>query len=265
MPCMKWADNTGGICNRPTIAASESSFLMTKTYKKENMKKIMLFAAALFLAATVMAQGNKDKKGKSKENASTTQTDQPGNSGEQGKEKDKDKDKDKGKDKDKDKGAAENALKKAKDDMELAKNEEHDKRVFDGIGDNSCMKPSKNQPAKVRAAFQRDYPNAVNVRWTKCRGDWTATFSGALFRSTAVYHANGDRRDTRTPVTREQTPRTIWDIILKRDPRTQVDDGAIKIEVPNAVKEIYRIKSILDGKAQFEYYNADGVKVDYNY
>ena len=25
--------------------------------------------------------------------------------------------------------------------------------------------PSKNQPAKVRAAFQRDYPNAGNVSW----------------------------------------------------------------------------------------------------
>lgn len=221
------------------------------------MKKIVLFLAAVFISAAVMAQGNKDKKTKTKDNPSVTQTDVPGNSDDQGKEKDKDKGKS-------DK-AAQKALEKGKNDVGIAKNEEHDKKVWDGIGDKSCMKPSKNQPAKVRASFQRDYPNAVNVRWTKCRGDWTATFNGNLFRSTAVYHANGDRRDTRTPVTRDQTPRTIWDIILKRDPRTQLDDGAIKIEVPNAVKEIYRIKSVLDGKSQFEYYNADGVKVDYNY
>lgn len=227
------------------------------------MKRILLLATAVFIASALMAQGSKDKKAKNKDNPSTTQTDLPGNSGDPGKGKDKEKDKEKGKEKDN--AAAGNALKKGKDGVELAKNEEHDRKVFDGIGDNSCMKPSKNQPAKVRAAFQRDFPGAVNVRWTKCRGDWTATFSGAMFRSTAVYHANGDRRDTRTPVTREQTPRTIWDIILKRDPRTQVDDGAIKIEVPNVVKEIYRVKSVLDGKAQFEYFNADGVKVDYNY
>lgn len=217
------------------------------------MKRIALFLAVLFFAAAALAQGNKDKKAKTKDNPAAVQTDQPGNSGDKGKDKQKDKE---------DK-AGSNTLGKGKDVQ--GQQDDHDKKVWDGIGDNSCMKPSKNQPAKVRDAFRRDYPNAINVRWTKCRGDWTATFSGALFRSTAVYHANGQRRDTRTPVRRDDVPRTIWDIILKRDPRTQLDDGAIKIEVPNTVKEIFRIKSILDGKAQYEYYNADGVKVDYSY
>ncbi len=217
------------------------------------MKRIALVLTVLFLAGAVMAQGNKDKKAKTKDDPAVVQTDQPGNSGDKGKDKQKDKEN----------KAASKALEKGKDGV--GQNDDHDKKVWDGIGDNSCMKPSKNQPAKVREAFQRDYPNTINVRWTKCRGDWTATFSGALFRSTAVYHANGQRRDTRTPVRRDEVPRTIWDIILKRDPRTQFDDGAIRIEVPNAVKDIFRIKSILDGKAQFEYYNADGIKVDYSY
>lgn len=204
------------------------------------MKKILMMVAMIFTAVTLFSQGNTGNKGKSKNNNTPAQTDNPVNA----------------KDKSGKKGD------KVKSDKE--KNDEHDRKVWDGVGDNSCMKPSKNQPAKVRAAFQRDYPNAGNVRWTKCRGDWTATFSGSLFRSTAVYHANGERRDTRTPVTQQDIPRRVLDEILKKRPDTRLDE-AIKIEVPNAVKEIFRIKNILDGKPQFEFYDADGIKVEYNY
>lgn len=207
------------------------------------MKRILIVSIAAIVSLAASAQGNSGNKGKSKDNPSVSQSDNPGNSGQNGKDKDK--------------------SGKNKNNDEKTKNDEHDKKVWDGIGDNSCMKPSKNQPAKVRAAFQRDYPNATNIRWTKCRGDWTATFSG-LFRSTAVYHANGDRRDTRTPVNRDNIPRRVLDEILKKRPETRLED-AIKIEVPNTVKEIFRIKNVLEGKTQFEYYDADGVKVDYNY
>lgn len=206
------------------------------------MRNMFLLAAAVIFSIAVSAQGNSGSKGKSKNNPSASppgNSGNNGNNGNSGKEKDKDKE-------------------------DKAKNEAHDKKVWDGIGDNSCMKPSKNQPAKVREAFKRDYPNAINVRWTKCRGDWTATFNGALFRSTAVYHANGDRRDTRTPVSGESIPRRILDVILKKSPGTRLDE-AIKIEVPNVVKDIFRIKNVLEGKPVFEYYNTDGVKVEYNY
>lgn len=209
----------------------------------KNLVAILLF---LFISGTLMAQGNSGNKGKS--NKTTTTTDDNTNQG-----KDKDKNKDKNKEKDKDKN-------KDKDDNDKSWND-HDKKVWDGIGDNSCMKPSKNQPAKVSSAFNRDYPGAVNVRWTKCRGDWTATFNGSLFRSTAVYHANGQRRDTRTPVSRDNIPRRILDIILKRDPKRNID-GAIKIDVPNSANEIFRIRDVNN---QFEYYNNDGMKVNYNY
>ncbi len=207
------------------------------------MRKLLLLLAVVCISAAVSAQGNSGSKGKSKNNPSSAQNSNNGSQGNSDKQKDKEKEKEK---------------------QEKAKNDDHDKKVWDGVGDNSCMKPSKNQPAKVRAAFQRDYPNAVNVRWTKCRGDWTATFNGAIFRSTAVYHANGERRDTRTPVNRDNIPRRILDEIFKKRPDTRLEE-AIKIEVPNAVKTIFRIKNILSGKAEFEYYDADGVKVNYNY
>ena len=155
--------------------------------------------------------------------------------------------------------------KKDKDKDEKQKDyDDHDKKIWDGAGDDNCMKPSKNQPAKVRAAFQRDYPNAVNVRWTKCRGDWTASFNGNMFRSTAVYHANGERKDTRTPVMRDKLPRRVLDEILKRNPRANIDE-AIRIETPNAGRDIFRIKHILDGSPQYEYYDSEGARIDYNY
>ncbi len=85
-------------------------------------------------------------------------------------------------------------------------------------GNASAGKSSKNQPAKVRSSFYRDYPNASNVVWNKYRGDWTATFGNGPFRSTAVYHANGQRKDTRTAIQRQDLPgTTIWDRIFKRD------------------------------------------------
>jgi hypothetical protein len=131
-------------------------------------------------------------------------------------------------------------------------------------GTSGLGKPSKNQPAKVRAAFARDYPNATGVTWSKYRGDWTATFHNGIFRSTAVYHANGERRDTRTLVPKTQVPRTILDGIIKRRPGTRLGD-IIKIEVPQAVKDIFRVKTSLNGTTQYLFFNADGAQVSYDY
>ena len=68
-------------------------------------------------------------------------------------------------------------------------------------------KSTTNLPAPVRAAFTRDYPNASSVSWTKSRGDWTASFNHGSNRSTAVYHANGERRGATTAGTRSQPSR----------------------------------------------------------
>lgn len=65
-------------------------------------------------------------------------------------------------------------------------------------------KNSKNIPAKVREAFNRDYPNATNVTWTKSRGNWTAKFGGILGQNSVTYHANGQRVTNAT--TSQTTP-----------------------------------------------------------
>ncbi len=123
-------------------------------------------------------------------------------------------------------------------------------------------KLSKNQPTNVTAAFQRDYPNATNVVWSKYKGDWTATFGNGIFRSTAVYHANGERRDTRTIIRRNniQGDVSVWDQIFRKNKLQQ--NNIIQIEQPNSGNVIYRLLNTA-GTALF--FNQSGEQVNYNY
>lgn len=133
-----------------------------------------------------------------------------------------------------------------------------------GKGANGAGKASKNQPAKVRAAFARDYPNATSVTWSKYQGDWTATFNQGTTRSTAVYHANGERRDTRTVIPQSQTPRTVLDGIVKRRPGSRIGE-IIRIEAPQLASNIFRVKTTDNGTTRYLFYNANGKEVNYDY
>ena len=157
-------------------------------------------------------------------------------------------------------------VKEAKEEKEKIEKDEHNKKVWEGTSGKRGKGPksSKNQPAKVRAAFQSDYPYATNVSWSKYRGDWIATFGNGLVMSTAVYHANGERRDTRTPIKRNEVPRNVLDSIFKRGSSTRLDD-IIKIEPPGVTKNIFRIKDIILGNPEYFYYDSDGWLVKYNY
>ena len=96
---------------------------------------------------------------------------------------------------------------------------------------NGNTKTRVNLPTKVKSSFAAEYPNAANATWTKTKGDWTVVFGNGVWRSTATYHSNGDRVDTRTPMTREQAPRPVLDEILRRFPKENPKD-IIKIEKP---------------------------------
>lgn len=199
------------------------------------MKKFFLLITAFIFSLTIIAQGNKGDSGKEKRKSKTEKAQAQKNNQEK-----------------------ENKEKELKD--------EHSKKVWDGTSDKrgNGPKTSKNQPAKVREAFQREYPNASNVSWSKYRGNWTATFGSGLYRSTAVYHANGERRDTRTPITQNELPRNVLDSIFKRRPGIRLDD-IIKIGLPNVVKNIFRIKDNLQGNPGYYFYNSDGLLIKYDY
>ena len=198
------------------------------------MKHLLILLYVSIFSIAISAQGNSQAKAKAKDKSTTV------TSIDQGKGKEK-------------------------DNNDVKDRSEHEKKIWEGTYTKAADGPklSKNQPAKVRVSFQRDYPNASNVSWSKYRGDWTATFRNGLGMSTAVYHANGDRRDTRTPIIKESIPKKIFDIITKK-PEVQMD-GVIKIEVPKVLKDIFRIKTVVDGKAQYVYYNDDGLSVQYSY
>ncbi len=158
------------------------------------------------------------------------------------------------------KGAATTKIKVEKTDKQ-----KHETAIWAGTKDagGGGPKPSKNQPAKVRAAFQRDYPTASGVSWSKYRGDWTATFRNGVYWSTAVYHANGDRRDTRTLIPRLELPTKIEDI-FKKKPEAKVE-STIKINLPQSIKDLFRIKTTVGTTTQYHVYDSDGVEVQYNY
>lgn len=124
---------------------------------------------------------------------------------------------------------------KSKDKTETAK--QKDKSAKNNSNDdankqqNANTKTRVNLPTKVKSSFAAEYPNAVNATWTKNKGDWTVVFGNGVWRSTATYHSNGDRVDTRTPMTREQAPRPVLDEILRRFPKENPKD-IIKIEKP---------------------------------
>jgi hypothetical protein len=201
------------------------------------MKRLFLLIIGFIFSVTMIAQGNKGAHNKGNGNAKNENSAKPAIAEQKQKELDNKKEKD-----------------------------AHIKKVWVGTSDKNGGAPrsSKNQPAGVSAAFQRDYPNAGAISWSKYRGDWTTTFRNGPFLSTAVYHANGERRDTRTLVTRNEVPGNVIDAIFKRQPATQLGD-IIKIELPNDVNNIFRFKDIIQGKTTYFYYNSNGQLVRYNY
>lgn len=209
------------------------------------MKKIILLITCFIFSLSIIAQGksddNKKDNGKSKTEKSSKQ-------------------------KSKAQIKKEENIKNINDEYEKKVKEEHSKKIWEGTSDkrNKGPKHSKNQPAKVRDAFQSDYPNASNISWSKYRGDWTATFQNRFVMSTALYHANGERRDTRSWITKNEVPGNVLDSIFKRRPGTRLDD-IIKIEVPNSVNDIFRIKDNRQGNPEYIYYKSNGELVTYDY
>lgn len=245
---MRSEDSTGVICNTGRLFHVLEYLITMKKIK--TMKKISLLLTAISITLIISAQGNSQGKDKDKQKDKTEQAG---------------KDKEKGKGKEENKGNSKEKNKE-KEDKEKKDVADHEKKVWEGTyaKEGDGPKPSKNQPTQVTGAFQKDYPNATNVSWSKYRGNWTATFGNGPYKSTAVYHANGERKDTRTPITRDKMPKHIQESILKEKPDTKLDD-VVKIETPKGAKEIYRVKDMKDGKPEFKYYDADGKPVKYDY
>ena len=142
----------------------------------------------------------------------------------------------------------------------------HDRIVWEGTSDVDGGKPqpTTSQPAPVKAAFEKDFPLVESARWSKYRGDWTATFINGAFTSTAVYHANGSRRDTRTSLQPSQLPTIVFTNIKERSSDINIV-VAVKIEVPGLLNYVFRVKTVTDGVARFLFYNSEGKEVPYNY
>lgn len=201
------------------------------------MKKILFFLTAVIISLTSMAQGKSQGKAKGKSASVHTKHSKP-HSTQTGKAK-----------------------------VKSEGHNQHNKTIWNGTTGGNAGKYSKNQPAKVREAFSRDYPNATNVVWSKYQGDWTATFGNGLWGTkTAVYHANGERRDTRSVINRSELPGggSIWDKIFKRDGIT-ANNQVVQVESPGIMDKIFRVGSISGSALKYLFYNQNGNQVQYNY
>jgi hypothetical protein len=204
------------------------------------MKKLLFLVAAVSISLVGMSQGKSQGKGKGKAISS------------QGA------------------GKAKPVQAKANSNGNGKADQQFNQHVWAGTNDGNGGKgplPSNNQPAKVTDAFYRDYPGASNVVWSKYRGDWTATFGSGLYGTrTAVYHANGQRKDTRSVINNSQLPGgvSIWDRIFKRD-GLAASNEVIQVERPGIADKIFRVGSPGNTAARFLFYNATGQQVQYNY
>jgi hypothetical protein len=112
-------------------------------------------------------------------------------------------------------------------------------------------------PSKVQAAFASEYGNLGNVRWTKSRGNWTAT-GGAFGSSIATYHANGQRIDTRTYIPVAQAPQPV--VIYRQRVGPSVTIGKIlKIDLPGS-QDVYQVTR---SNGQVVYLNNSGTVISY--
>ena len=213
------------------------------------MKQLFFLLTIVTMSMVVVAQGNGKGHGHNKNKGKS-----------HGKEKDKEYKDEKEKHKE--------YNNEKEDDKEFRNEKEKDKKDKDGDESEIAFpnqhvhhgNNARHRPKKVTAALLRDYPAANNVSWSKYRGDYKATFNNGVLRSTAVYHANGERRDTRTTLTRAQLPGTIWEKIFKRDRITPT--RYIQIERPTFAEKIFKVFSA-NNTAHF--YDQNGNIISYSY
>lgn len=195
------------------------------------MKKLLVFAACFMLCLSAMSQGNNKGKGNGKKGNGIVGKKSGGNNN-------------------------------GHYSTNTSRDADFEKTIWGGTN-YPQGKFSKNQPAKVRESFSRDYPNAGNVNWTKYRGDWTATFGNGIFGSrTVVYHASGQRKDLRSVINRNQLPgnRSVWDQIFKRN-NISNSSQVVQIERPGISGLIYRLWN----RQNYFMYNQSGQTVQYDY
>ncbi len=143
------------------------------------MKKLFLLSIAAAISFGALAQNKNSNKHYGKDHKHKT-------------EKNKDKDDDDHRD-----GDYRNDRRDDRNDNDR-NDDRYDNRRDDRRDDryDNDRSSDNNVPRKVGDAFQRDYPNATNVNWTKGRGVWTASFRrSGIFggNNTVSYRANGQR------------------------------------------------------------------------
>ena len=175
------------------------------------MKKLLLLAASAFLFTGVGFAQKNNGNGK-------------GNGNKEYKQKNKDNSKYENKNRNRNWDDENDNVRNRRDDdrYERRDDDRYERRNRDY---NTNGKETKNAPAKVRQAFNRDFPNARNYYWTKDRGYWTAHFDSGVFNSnrSVTYKANGERVNNTTGIFGRNEDKRRKDDRNDRDTRKRSD------------------------------------------
>ena len=97
------------------------------------------------------------------------------------------------------------------------------------------------QNTQVQLSFQRDYPDARDVRWIQTNDQWHATYRDSYDRNNdAYYDQYGRRWDTHTDWDRKDLPRNVDDRFNRRY-RHDGEYRVVRIERP-AYRPLFEIR-----------------------
>src|SRR5690554_1587952 len=89
--------------------------------------------------------------------------------------------------------------------------------------------PASKVPAAVKASFDKEYANPVDVEWEKKKGNYEADFEVENIDYSAVFNEEGQLLMAKIDIEKEALPATITQKISEEYPDYIIDD-ADKIE-----------------------------------
>ena len=81
-------------------------------------------------------------------------------------------------------------------------------------------------PAQAKAAFQKTYPTAADVKWEKEGGDYEVNFKDGMKVMSAVYDQAGKLKETEEAIPLSELPANATAYIKQHHPKVVIKDAA---------------------------------------
>ena len=115
-------------------------------------------------------------------------------------------------------------------------------------------------PDKVKAAFEKKFPNASSVKWESDDDDYSAYFASDSVNCFASFDEDGKWTETGVTVLYDNLPDAV-----KKSAKDKVKDNEIKnlfLVEDSEGQKYYEVDILKDGKTIEFYFNKDGSESD---